>query len=266
MRAFVLSDLHLPEASRGRYEWPHAIPDADVCLCAGDVTEGVGAAIRWLAKIVRPHMPVILTLGNHEFYGGYLGEYDDAVREGHEHGIEVLHDRVVEIDGQRFVGGTLWTDFDLYRNQFGSMRVAAHKMADYQHIYADLTLEVPIKPQATLELHRRTRAFLEAELQEGDVVLTHHCPSPRSIAAEYDGDPVNPAFTTNLNALIEERRPALWVHGHTHTSFDYELRGTRVVCNPKGYGTENVLRWAPEKGFKHDLVVEILELAPKVKP
>jgi hypothetical protein len=30
-------------------------------------------------------------------------------------------------------------------------------------------------------------------------------------------------------------RAALWVHGHTHSSFDYLLNGTRVVCNPRGY-------------------------------
>ena len=27
----------------------------------------------------------------------------------------------------------------------------------------------------------------------------------------------------------------LWVHGHTHSSFDYNIHGTRVVCNPRGY-------------------------------
>ena len=30
-------------------------------------------------------------------------------------------------------------------------------------------------------------------------------------------------------------RAAVWIHGHTHTSFDYRIQGTRVVCNPRGY-------------------------------
>ena len=25
------------------------------------------------------------------------------------------------------------------------------------------------------------------------------------------------------------------IHGHTHNSFDYSVKGTRVVCNPRGY-------------------------------
>jgi len=27
-------------------------------------------------------------------------------------------------------------------------------------------------------------------------------------------------------------RVALWIHGHTHDPFDYEVDGTRVVCKP----------------------------------
>ncbi|MCY1376215.1 hypothetical protein D9M69_636870 [compost metagenome] len=32
----------------------------------------------------------------------------------------------------------------------------------------------------------------------------------------------------------------LWVHGHTHDSFDYMLHGTRVACNPRGYAKNGV--------------------------
>ena len=32
-----------------------------------------------------------------------------------------------------------------------------------------------------------------------------------------------------------DRGPDLWVHGHTHDSFDYVLGWTQVVVNPYGY-------------------------------
>jgi hypothetical protein len=32
----------------------------------------------------------------------------------------------------------------------------------------------------------------------------------------------------------------LWIHGHTHDSFDYLLNGTRIVCNPRGYARSGV--------------------------
>ncbi|OXH93504.1 metallophosphoesterase, partial [Burkholderia multivorans] len=51
----------------------------------------------------------------------------------------------------------------------------------------------------------------------------------------YAEDLASAGFVTQMTELV--RPPvALWVHGHTHTSFDYVVEGgTRVVCNPRGY-------------------------------
>jgi hypothetical protein len=35
--------------------------------------------------------------------------------------------------------------------------------------------------------------------------------------------------------LILKYKPALWIHGHTHSSVDTYVGGTRIVCNPRGY-------------------------------
>ena len=61
---------------------------------------------------------------------------------------------------------------------------------------------------------------------------------------------LSPAFVSNLSEIIDPRQPALWVHGHVHTSFDYRVGATRVLCNPHGYGAEN-----PD--FDPRLVVEV---------
>jgi len=45
---------------------------------------------------------------------------------------------------------------------------------------------------------------------------------------------------------------AFWVHGQTHSKFDYQIAGTRVVCNPRGY---HGLRL--NKKFDPALVVEV---------
>ena len=55
-----------------------------------------------------------------------------------------------------------------------------------------------------------------------------------------------------MHHLIEERKPALWVHGHTHTSFNYTIGPTRVVCNPLGYQTAGELN----VNFDENLTVE----------
>jgi Icc-related predicted phosphoesterase len=63
---------------------------------------------------------------------------------------------------------------------------------------------------------------------------------------------LNPAFASGLEDVIEKYQPDLWIHGHTHVPCDYELCGTRVVCNPRGYPNE-----ISSDGFAPDLVVEI---------
>ncbi|AOK29972.1 MULTISPECIES: metallophosphoesterase [Burkholderia] len=94
-------------------------------------------------------------------------------------------------------------------------------------------------PRDALALHRTARAWLERELAKpwagATIVVTHHAPHRASLAARYAGDLVSSGFVNDLPALV--RPPvSLWIHGHTHTSFDYTTaNGTRVVCNPHGY-------------------------------
>ena len=47
-------------------------------------------------------------------------------------------------------------------------------------------------------------------------------------------------FVSDLDHLTGGDRVQLWIHGHTHDSFDYRLNGTRVVCNPRGYARDGV--------------------------
>jgi Icc-related predicted phosphoesterase len=73
-----------------------------------------------------------------------------------------------------------------------------------------------------------------------------------SVAKRYANDPLNPAFASSLEDLIEKYQPELWIHGHTHVPCDYELFGTRVVCNPRGYPWE-----ARGSAFDPGLIVEL---------
>jgi hypothetical protein len=51
---------------------------------------------------------------------------------------------------------------------------------------------------------------------------------------------MNACFVSDATRLLGGDRAALWIHGHTHDSFDYDLAGTRVVCNPRGYAKDGV--------------------------
>jgi Icc-related predicted phosphoesterase len=111
-------------------------------------------------------------------------------------------------------------------------------------------------PEDAIRLHTASRDWLAAMLAEPfygqTVVVTHHAPSSQSVHTRYARDLLTPAFASNLENLMEGDRAALWVHGHMHESFDYEVYGTRVVCNPRGYAPE-----ALNPDFRPDWVVGI---------
>ena len=120
------------------------------------------------------------------------------------------------------------------------MQVAEERLDDFKIIKIERGYKLrTLQPMDTARLHTATLAFLRKELsREFDgttIVVTHHAPSPRSIAPRFQNDPLNPAFVSDLEAFIERYGPSLWVHGHVHDSFDYWVGRTRIVCNPRGY-------------------------------
>jgi hypothetical protein len=76
------------------------------------------------------------------------------------------------------------------------------------------------------------------KLPPTDVVITHHMPSALSVHEKYTDDALNLFFLCEMDDVILDLKPKLWIHGHTHVPFDYKLGDTRVLCNPKGYPRE----------------------------
>ena len=114
-------------------------------------------------------------------------------------------------------------------------------------------------PAHAREIHLRSRAFIEATLgapHDGPtVVVTHHAPHPNSVHPRFVGNDASPGFVSDLSDLIARHGPELWVHGHTHDGCDYVVGGTRVVCNPKGYGPRSAGGRIENAAFDPQLVV-----------
>lgn len=133
------------------------------------------------------------------------------------------------------------------------MQRAKQMMNDFSCIKKD---RKPFTPADSIALHVASRAWLTARLEEPfagtTVVVTHHLPSSKSVAARYASNLLTPAFASDLDGLIAGDRVALWIHGHTHDAFDYEINGTRIVCNPRGYPGEK-----KDASFRSDLVITV---------
>ena len=247
MKIQILSDLHI---EFGEFVVPRT--DADLVVFAGDI--GVGTkGLEWIIK-QDLDVPLIYVLGNHEYYHHDL----DLVREikkQAEGKVHVLDRDTIVIDGVRFLGCTLWTDFLLFgeTDKEPSVQYAKRNMADFKLIASK---EERFTPSESITIHCAHRSWLEEELAqpfEGTtVVVTHHFPSPRSIHSRFATDMLTPAFGSDLEAMLVGDKVQLWIHGHTHEAFDYEVNGTRVLCNPRGY-----VGYERGENFRPDLVVEV---------
>lgn len=258
MRLWVLSDLHLEFGE----QFLPPVSDADVCVCAGDIlTRGPEHSLEWLAQTIAPSMPVVVTAGNHEFYGGSYG-FDLARQRARDMRLPRVHfldDGEVVLGGVRFLGATLWTDFELDGSSVQDVAWAMHNVGsllnDFGGAIADFNdVTGKLTTARAKVMHERSRTFLREALARPfdgpTVVITHHAPHRGSLHPRYHDSPINAGFVSNLEGLILRGSPNLWVHGHVHDSFDYRVGLTRIVCNPRGYGNEN-------PAFEPGLVVEV---------
>jgi predicted phosphodiesterase len=270
MRVHVFSDLHLefgpitlpPEVRSGRL--------ADLVLLVGDIHTRRRGPL-WAAETF--DQPVAMILGNHEAYGDSLyasiagqRKAADKCSAGRAHPVRVLERETWTLtvaDGTpvRVIAATLWADFALFgASQQARMMDEAHRaMNDFQMIRITSGLlrgERLLTPSDCLRLHRESRIYIENELAQPfdgiTIVMTHHAPSGRSVPEFRRGDPINAAYASDLEALIERAQPQLWVHGHIHSSSDYRIGSTRVVCNPRGYVPSQL-----NPGFDPALVIEL---------
>jgi 3',5'-cyclic AMP phosphodiesterase CpdA len=277
MKIRVLSDLHLES------DQPEIIPhaDADLVVLAGDI-HNHAEGLRWAAETFDGAVPVVYVPGNHEYYDGEFGALEAAMHDAAA-SVDNVHflnnATLVDPLGQwRVLGTTLWTDFDLYgddeASRAASIAAAERVMLDYRGLiqvtwtagndlggHGALQDNTPrnLTPADTIALHRHARAWLEAELAKPfagkTIVVTHHAPHRRSLAERYADDVVSAGFVNDLPSMV--RAPVtLWVHGHTHTAFDYVENGTRVVCNPRGY-LDRRTRALENAAFAWNKVVEI---------
>jgi predicted phosphodiesterase len=233
-RLQVVSDLHLEfyaDHGRGLLETIRWDEDASAVILAGDIGVPTGRRRKTLDHafgFLSSRFPTVFFVpGNHEFYRTQAPAGLDKIRRtvANHPKVTLLEPGVIaRWADRRVVGATLW-----FRNRRTNARLAG-MLSDF----AEISGFVPW----VYEQNRSHVAWLNEAVREGDIVVTHHLPSLRSVAPQYENDPLNVFFVCEMDELIRERRPALWVHGHTHEPCRYSHGATTVVCNPFGYPDE----------------------------
>lgn len=275
MKILVLSDLHTEyqefepvfSDGGGRID-----ADADVVVLAGDIGSGT-EGIEWAARTF-PNKPIVYVAGNHEFYDPLDDRamepmLDDMREVAAKLQVHFLEREAAEIHGVRFLGTTLWSDFDIFGRDKRQMCIneSLMCMSDFRVIHT--TQPAPnhtpnaepgarrFFPEDAIEIHQMSVAWLETELAKGDpartVVVTHHAPHSNSVEPRYEYELTTGAFASDLTRLMG--RSCLWIHGHMHHACSYTVNGTEVLANPRGY-----MRWdgsTENRHFEPGLLFEI---------
>lgn len=265
MKIQILSDLH-NEFLRNRkplekHGWKGSVPetDADIVILAGDIDTGT-QGIEWaIEESERLSKPVVYVLGNHEFYHQEYGSLKNKIEQlcaGTN--VHCLDCGRYIVEDVRFIGATLWTDYeaDVNTPQNLAMLYVGKAMTDH-HMIELLSGDSygKFKPSDALAIHRAERRWIEEQLAKPfdgkTVVVTHHGPHPVCQQPQYPVSEISSAFYSDLSKLIDENDIELWIYGHTHANLDVVVSGTRIISNQAGYPGEHVT------GFDAGFIVEI---------
>jgi predicted phosphodiesterase len=246
MKLWIMSDIHTEfhgdKGARFFGELPSI--EHDVAILAGDICSWstLGATLKLASDRFKE---VVYVIGNHECYGLSIGAAamraaDVCAGLPNAH---FLERGALTIGGVGFVGGTMWFPYEGFSQaEFG--------MTDFRAI-SGIRQDVG-------RINRDTVRFLENEASPATVVVTHHLPHVACVDGKYADSPLNDFFVGGAGHVVKDNAPKLWVHGHTHTSLDFHLERTRIVCNPYGYLGSDV-----NPDFDFGKVVEIETVATK---
>jgi Icc-related predicted phosphoesterase len=253
MRIQVMSDLHrefYPEI------WiPEINDDVDYIILAGDTSADAIRNAEFLNEVAsRTKATIICIPGNHEYYGHIYPEALSYYKE--QIGWEIYKDKIKYLNQEFIIDGdiaflcaTLWTDFDKGRELFAPIQY----LNDYSQIRVGNGKDT-VLPRHLLKEHKETLEMFQKALEgplsgKKVIMVTHHAPSYQSVPRDFRGHAANCAYVSSLEPFIAKYEPIIWIHGHCHNFFDYQLGPTRVVCNPVGYPKQNE--------YKENYIIEV---------
>ena len=245
--------------------------ETDIILVAGD-TAGSSYKEHEFFSILRNEdvmTPVIAVGGNHLGYDYYkyrqtnamLG-YNNPLDQTKEDCIKqmkkdpfvtYLDNDYIEQDNYIIYGGTMYSDFLLYgKKQKDACKNNSERwLNDFRYVYTFDKKQNMVRPVTSDDYEKWFKKFIRGlnkcikETNKDIIVLSHFAPSIKSIESKYlnkpdrfsqPGSSINAVYASNLEDYIKDNpRIKLWVHGHVHSSFDYNIGQCRVVCEPYGY-------------------------------
>lgn len=259
MKIGIISDLHYNVWNNNKEVNKKFITPyknkVDTMIFAGDIVMH-NEFDNWCKTMSTKFKNIIVVLGNHDYWDIMYNRpsLQEVVRKNRRiaqkyDNIFMLQNDSIVLDDITFIGSTYFADLSK-NNLFSSLFGLGHALTDFR--YTDYEDEYnydkrEYRPSDITVQHKKAKEYIEEELeysQDGKtVIITHFAPSKKSIAEQFktgEASLLNDYFCNDDDQLIKKytNKIPLWIHGHTHTFFDYKIAKTRVVCNPVGYPNE----------------------------
>jgi 3',5'-cyclic AMP phosphodiesterase CpdA len=271
MRCHYMSDLHLESQ-----EFPHRLPPGDVLILAGDLCHAScldpartdpytvkqrDRVMRFAENAAARFAHVLLVAGNHDHYDGIFEDTVSILRRELP-GFTALDDEAVAIDGMRFFGTMLWSDFEgadaeaMNRARRGAGEFFFVKTRGPDGVgSAELR---KFRPEDALLAHRRGLDALRGCLAKANgkptVVISHHAPSRKGLNPLHMGNGLDGSYASDLEEFMATLDGVpFWVHGHTHVCRRYRIGHTTVCSNARGFDARD----ASSKTFSPDASFEL---------
>ena len=266
-----MSDLHLETQPDFQ---PVPAEGAELLVLAGDVGSyqrgsrlaGDDFGLARFSPRDRWPCPVLFVPGNHEYDNLDFDATHARLRETCDRlGITWLEREVLVHGRTRFVGTTLWSDFDAFvtdedrahPQRVEKKRSKAFRAANYYLQKAATTRggEPWLAPgwrEQALVCQAWLRDALAQPFDGTTVVVTHFAPTLHSADPRYGHAPGTAGFCNSLDPWLEQAQ--YWLHGHLHCQQDYVQNGCRVVANTLGYAAKG-----EQEGFRARLVIDLTD-------
>lgn len=246
MKFAVISDVH------GNINFIKSLPEHKdtILIIPGDIHEVKHYTQYYeiINELCSRYQDVVMVPGNHEYYGSnitkvhrQLNTIDSEIENFH-----FLQNSSIQFNDVLIVGSTLWTNYD--NSNAMTKLLAKDMMNDFRYIRHGSPAyywERKLTTDDTEFFHFQSTEFIKKEVDSKRnmcdnlkiIIATHHAPSFQSVAPQYIGNYLNGCYCSNLDNYIIDLNPDIWIHGHVHSSFDYNIENTRIICNPYGYST-----------------------------
>lgn len=235
MKIQVVSDIHIEHYQVYDYSKFFKPNGIDVLVLAGDIGNCSSSyrdqLYSLLNKLSTMYPEIIYVDGNHEYYGCSISETREWLKKLDTiPNLHWLDNEIIEINGQRFLGGTMWFPkpedplWIFIKKQFEDFSAIEGNFQDW-----------------VFDTNSHFRAVYNLNVKPDDIVVTHYLPSEVCVHSRFKGDKGNIFFVSDMEEYFKlGKKPKIWIHGHTHLNHDIEHEGIRIVCNPVGYSSENL--------------------------